>query len=152
MMVTEATPFKLLLVEDNPSDARLVRELLREPGSTPVAVTLAERMDAAVEHMRHEGFGAIILDLNLPDSRGLETLSRAHQEASDAPILVLTGFDDEELAAAAVRSGAQDYLVKGELTSRSLERSLRYALKLVLARAYAAFAQSADKGAVRIVP
>lgn len=129
MMVTEATPFKLLLVEDNPSDARLVRELLREPGSTPVAVTLAERMDAAVEHMRHEGFGAIILDLNLPDSRGLETLSRAHQEASDAPILVLTGFDDEELAAAAVRSGAQDYLVKGELDAEILRRAIRYAVE-----------------------
>lgn len=128
-MVTEATPFKLLLVEDNPSDARLVRELLREPGSTPVAVTLAERMDAAVEHMRHEGFGAIILDLNLPDSRGLETLSRAHQEASDAPILVLTGFDDEELAAAAVRSGAQDYLVKGELDAEILRRAIRYAVE-----------------------
>lgn len=122
-------PLKVLLVEDNPADARLVLELLRESGTTWVTVTHADRLERAMEELQNGHFEAILLDLNLPDSDGLETLARAHGEAFDVPILVVTGISDEDVAAAAVRAGAQDYLIKGKLDAEVLRRAIRYAVE-----------------------
>jgi two-component system cell cycle sensor histidine kinase/response regulator CckA len=119
---------KVLLVEDNLADARLVREMLKD-AHRPVELTHAARLRDALEFLRTEGFNAILLDLNLPDSEGMNTFLRARAEALHAPIVVLTGLADEEVAARAVREGAQDYLVKAEVDGPLLYRSLRYAVE-----------------------
>jgi two-component system, cell cycle sensor histidine kinase and response regulator CckA len=119
---------KVLLVEDNPADARLVREMLKD-AHRPVELTHAARLRDALEFLRTEGFNAILLDLNLPDSEGMNTFLRARAEALHAPIVVLTGLADEEVAARAVREGAQDYLVKAEVDGPLLYRSIRYAVE-----------------------
>jgi PAS domain S-box-containing protein len=116
------------LVEDNPADARLVREMLKE-SHRPVEITHAPRLRDALEFLRTQGFNAILLDLNLPDSEGMNTFLRARAEALHAPIVVLTGVADEEVAARAVREGAQDYLVKAEVDGPLLYRSIRYAVE-----------------------
>ena len=124
-----APPLKVLLVEDNPADVRLVRELLREWGPIRVVLTHAEGLRQAVTMLQKEGFNAILLDLSLPDSQGLETFTRAHAEAPTAPIVVLTGLRDEEMAVRAVREGAQDYLVKGQVDGHGLYQAIRYAIE-----------------------
>jgi PAS domain S-box-containing protein len=125
---TSPSELKVLLVEDNPADARLVREMLKD-SHKPVALTHAARLRDALEFLRTQGFNAILLDLNLPDSEGMNTFLRARAEAMHAPIVVLTGLADEEVAARAVREGAQDYLVKAEVDGPLLYRSIRYAVE-----------------------
>jgi PAS domain S-box-containing protein len=123
-----ANQLDVLLVEDNPADARLVAEYLRDVGS-PVALTHARHLAHAVEQLRRRGFHAILLDLSLPDCQGIDTFARAHAAAPDAPIVVLTGLDDEEMAVRAVREGAQDYLVKDRVDGHLLHHSIRYAIE-----------------------
>ena len=127
-MKEEAQPLRVLLVEDNLADARLVKEMLREAGE-PIALTHAERLRQAIGYLKQQGFSAILLDLGLPDSEGLVTFTRARAEAPDAPIVVLTGLHDEDLAVKALRQGAQDYLVKGQVDGRLLYHSIRYAIE-----------------------
>ena len=119
----------VLLVEDNLADARFVREMLSEESSPPVQVTHASRLREALTYLQAERFSAVLLDLTLPDSDGLETFVRAHAEAPTAPIVVLTGLADEALAARAVRDGAQDYLVKGRVNGQLLYQSIRFAVE-----------------------
>ncbi|MGP0074411.1 MAG: response regulator [Bryobacteraceae bacterium] len=118
---------RVLLVEDNPGDARLFTELVRDAGAGQWKLVQVGRLSAALDRLRREPFDVILLDLSLPDAEGLETLIRAHAEAPKIPIVVLTGHDDEALAVRAVRAGAQDYLVKGRLDGDLLVRSIRYA-------------------------
>ena len=124
----------VLLVEDNPADARLVEEYLRDAGS-PVLLTHARGLEQAVDQLHTRDFHAVLLDLSLPDCQGLDTFARAHAAAPGAPIVVLTGLDDEDLAARAVREGAQDYLVKGHVDGRLLHHSIRYAIERKRAQA-----------------
>lgn len=120
----------ILLVEDNPGDARLVREALRENGGPPgYEVQQAERLEQALDHLRAGIFDLAIVDLNLPDSRGLDTLQRLRDEAPDVPALVLTGVRDAALGMEAIRGGATDCFVKGELGLRALARAVRYTLE-----------------------
>jgi len=118
---------RILLVEDDPVDAQLAGELLRE-GLPGCDVSLVGTIGAAVELLRGERFGAILLDLRLPDSRGVEALRRI-EAVADAPIIVLTSVVDDELAMQTVRAGADDYLVKGRLGPESLARVLRFAIQ-----------------------
>ena len=118
---------RVLLVEDNPGDARLFTELVRDTGAGQWKLVHVGRLSAALDRLRHEPFDVMLLDLSLPDADGLETLIRAHAEAPKIPIVVLTGHDDEALAVRAVRAGAQDYLVKGRMDGDLLVRSIRYA-------------------------
>jgi two-component system cell cycle sensor histidine kinase/response regulator CckA len=118
---------RVLLVEDNPGDARLFTELVRETGVGNSQLVQVDRLSAALERLRLEPFDVMLLDLSLPDADGLETLIRAHTEAPKVPIVVLTGHDDEALAVRAVRAGAQDYLVKGRVDGDLLVRSIKYA-------------------------
>ncbi|HEX5228886.1 MAG TPA: response regulator [Bryobacteraceae bacterium] len=118
---------RVLLVEDNPGDARLIHEYARDAGVGNWQLVHVDRLAAALDRLRREPFDALLLDLSLPDAEGLETLIRAHAEAPKIPIVVLTGHDDEALAVRAVRAGAQDYLVKGRLDGDLLVRSIRYA-------------------------
>ncbi len=118
---------RVLLVEDNPGDARLFTELVRETGAGQWKLVQVDRLSAALDLLKREPFDVMLLDLSLPDVEGLETLIRAHTEAPKIPIVVLTGHDDEALAVRAVRAGAQDYLVKGRMDGDLLVRSIRYA-------------------------
>ncbi len=129
MAETRRGDLSVLLVEDNPADARIVHELLKEAGGTPVALTHAAKLHEALDYLRTRGFGAVLLDLTLPDSHGLETFVRARAGAPHAPIVVLTGLADEAVAARAVREGAQDYLIKGQVDGRLLHQALRYAVE-----------------------
>jgi hypothetical protein len=116
-----------LLVEDNPGDARLFLELVRETGAEHLKLEHVDRLDAALARLSSEHFDVVLLDLSLPDEQGLNTLLRTHTHAPKVPIVILTGLDDEALAVKAVRAGAQDYLVKGRVDGDLLVRSMRYA-------------------------
>ncbi|HEY0794994.1 MAG TPA: histidine kinase dimerization/phosphoacceptor domain -containing protein [Acidisarcina sp.] len=119
----------LLLVEDNPGDARLLREMLNEPGSHYFQLTQVESMKEAEEHLARNAVDIILLDLGLPDAHGLVALHRAHTAAPRVPLVVLTGNDDENIASQALQLGAQDFLIKGDISTRALLRALRYAVE-----------------------
>ncbi|MBI3752931.1 MAG: sigma-54-dependent Fis family transcriptional regulator [Deltaproteobacteria bacterium] len=123
-------PVKILLVEDNPADARLIREMLADADAKDAfVVTHIARLKDALEQYAKEGFDAVLLDLILPDSMGIETFLKVYKQMSAAPVVVLTGLSDEAMAIKAVREGAQDYLVKGHVDSNLLVRSIRYAIE-----------------------
>ncbi|MEH1781648.1 MAG: response regulator [Nostoc sp.] len=120
---------KVLLVEDNPGDVLLLKELFKEVTTVVVELMPVERLDEAVNYLTNEIFDVILLDLSLPDSQGLQTFVIAHNQAKATPIIVLTGINDETLAIRAMQQGAQDYLVKGQVTGDLLVRSMRYAIE-----------------------
>ena len=120
---------RLLLVEDNAGDARLFREMINELGSHTMEVAYAESLSAAEEHLAKHIVDIILLDLGLPDAQGLGVVRRAQASAPHVPLVVLTGLDDESLAARALQEGAQDYLIKGQVDARGLQRALRYAVE-----------------------
>ncbi|HEX4832853.1 MAG TPA: response regulator, partial [Trebonia sp.] len=125
-MVANADQVRILLVEDDDGDAFLVEELLREAGSG-VEVTRARALADARKLI--PGAGCVLLDLGLPDSQGLDGLSWLLRQEPDAAVVVLTGVADEHLGEEAVRAGAQDYLVKGDVTGKLLRRVIRYAME-----------------------
>jgi len=122
-------PIKILLVEDNPGDARLIKETLSEAAADQFEFACAERLDLALEHVAQHDFDVILLDLTLPDSSGLHTFERMHAQAPMVPTIVLTGLDVETLGTDAVQKGAQDYLIKGQVDTPLLVRSVRYAIE-----------------------
>ena len=122
-------PMTVLLVEDNPGDARLLREILAEAGAHRFELTHHTTLAEGLAELSEGGINVVLLDLSLPDSNGLDTFVRVHSEAPGIPIVVLTGLADENLAAAALREGAQDYLVKGRVDPDLLVRSMRYAIE-----------------------
>ncbi len=119
----------ILVVEDNPGDALLLRKMLDRDGSHKFALTHVERMSDAEKYLAENDFDIILLDLGLPDAQGLEALRRAHAAAPHVPLVVLTGLDDESLAAQALQEGAQEHLIKGQIDTRGLLRALRYAVE-----------------------
>lgn len=124
----------ILLVEDNPGDARLLAEILGEIPSIQFKLTQVDRLELALQYLEAdstdaENFNVIFLDLSLPDSQGLASLITLQEREPTIPIIVLTGLDDQNLAIAAMKKGAQDYLVKGEVSRDLLERSLRYSIE-----------------------
>jgi diguanylate cyclase (GGDEF)-like protein/PAS domain S-box-containing protein len=123
----------VLMVEDNPGDARLLREMLNEPGSHHMELTHVECLREAEEHLAKHAVDIILLDLGLADAQGLTAVRRARKFAPRVPLVVLTGLDDELLAAQALHEGAQDYLVKGQIDARALLRALRYAVERKIA-------------------
>lgn len=120
---------KVLLVEDNPGDVFLIKELLYEVNTTRVNLENVEQLSEAFQLLANQSFDVMLLDLSLPDSQGLETFVKANRQAKTIPIIVLTGTDDENLALRAMQEGAQDYLVKGQVTGDLLVRSMRYAIE-----------------------
>jgi diguanylate cyclase (GGDEF)-like protein/PAS domain S-box-containing protein len=119
----------VLLVEDNRGDARLLKELFRDQSSLDIDMTHVETMAEAEAYLARCAVDVILLDLGLSDAHGLEAVQRARAAAPRTPLMVLTGLDDESLAIQALQQGAQDYLVKGQLESRGLARSLRYSIE-----------------------
>jgi diguanylate cyclase (GGDEF)-like protein/PAS domain S-box-containing protein len=126
----ENKSIKILLVEDNPVDAELIkRMLLDKAAASQFELVAVERLGQALQRLHDEQFDVILLDLVLPDSQGLDTFSRIYAQASDVPIILLTGLDDEALAIQTVQAGAQDYLIKGQKECHLLVRAIRYAVE-----------------------
>jgi signal transduction histidine kinase len=118
----------VLLIEDNPGDADLVRLRLVESDPT-LSVKCVSRLADALASMEEKSPSLVLLDLNLPDSRGAETFRKLLNKAPDVPVVILSGQDDQGLAMKALQQGAQDYLVKGGVTSAALDRAMRYAME-----------------------
>jgi two-component system, cell cycle sensor histidine kinase and response regulator CckA len=120
---------KVLLVEDNAAESRLLQEILKNNILNQFYLAPVKRMSEAIACLRAEHFDVILLDLTLPDSTGLDSLEAVIHESPNLPIVVLTNTNDNELAVQAVRQGAQDYLVKRQLNPDTLIRSMRYAIE-----------------------
>ena len=123
------TPVKVLLIEDNPSDARLIEVMIEGAGEGLFEVEHVERLSAGMQRLKRGGIGLVLSDLSLPDSHGLETFSRLHAQARHMPIIVLSGTNDTRLAVRAVHEGAQDFLIKGQVDGQLLVRAMRYAIE-----------------------
>jgi two-component system sensor histidine kinase/response regulator len=119
----------VLLVEDNPGDARLIRESLVDSGGDTFDLETADRLATALRRLGTGGIDAILLDLALPDSKGKETFSKTKAQAPTIPIIILTGLGDEALALKMVQEGAQDYVTKIDLNGSVLSRAIRYAIE-----------------------
>lgn len=119
----------VLLVEDSPSDANLLRHTFSRVSKGEWELVCVERLSDAIDVCSDRAFDIVLLDLSLPDSDGLETVAQFQVAAPDIPIVVLTGVDDEEFALQAVAQGAQDYLVKDQITMQLLVRTIRYAIE-----------------------
>src|SRR4030042_4948385 len=122
-------PISILLVEDNPRDGALFKEMLGEATMVQCELTHCNMLSNALTLLSKGSFGIILLDLSLPDSKGLDTVVRTHAAVPNVPIVVMSGLGDEELAVRALQEGAQDYLVKGQVESNLLIRAMRYAIE-----------------------
>jgi signal transduction histidine kinase len=125
----ERKPLRVLLVEDNAGDARLLREMFSKEPAGSFILTHLTRMFEAEKQLARGDVDVVLLDMGLPDGHGIETLRRARAAAPDVVMIVLTGLEDEELAAQAIKEGAQDYLIKGQIENRALPRALRHAME-----------------------
>ena len=125
----ESQRIRILLVEDDPDDVWVMRNLLGDRWDGPFDLVHVELLSVGVERCRDGRFDVVLLDLSLPDSQGLETFFSMHGHAGGVPIVVLSGYDDEATAVKAVQAGAQDYLVKGQVDDNLLVRSIRYAIE-----------------------
>ena len=120
---------KILLVEDNPGDARLLREMLSKQDALDIELTHVSSMSGAEGHIAKDAVDIILLDLGLPDVQGLGAVRRARAAAPRVPLVVLTGLHDEALAAQVLQEGAQEHLIKGQIETRGLVRAMRYAIE-----------------------
>ncbi|MFC4543886.1 bacterio-opsin activator domain-containing protein [Halosolutus amylolyticus] len=137
----EAGTLQLLLIEDNPGDARLIQEMLRdsdelsrrvnpdESESQTPDVVRENRLEDGLDALASEPTDLVLLDLNLPDSTGLETLETVSEASDETPVVVLTGLRDQEVGVQAIQRGAQDFLVKDEVTSELLVRTIHHAIE-----------------------
>ncbi len=124
-----ARTLNILLIEDNPGDVFLILEMLRLANTTKFTVTQVERLEEAIKQLQEHQFNVILLDLNLPDSQGIETVISINQQAPYTPIVVLTVINSQELGIEAVREKAQDYLIKEQVSTAFLVRSIYYAIE-----------------------
>jgi two-component system, cell cycle response regulator len=120
---------KILLIEDDPGDAHLIRKMLIGSKSACFELEHFDRLSTGLEHLAQMEIDLILLDLNLPDSQGLDTFVKAHAKAQVIPVIVLTGLEDENLAVKSISKGVQDYLVKGQIDSGLLIRAIHYAVE-----------------------
>ena len=122
-------PTNVLLIEDNPGDARFIAEMLKEADNDEFTLECAERLSVGMEKLRSNFADVVLLDLSLPDSQGLETLVRFQSKFPKLPVVIMTGLNDEETAAQAAHAGAQEYFVKGTIAGPALGRALKYAIE-----------------------
>jgi PAS domain S-box-containing protein len=144
------TPMRILLVEDNSLDVRLLREMLKQQAPDKFALAEVGFMSEAEKHLAANEVDIILLDLGLPDARGLEAVRRAHAAAPRIPLVVLTGCEDELMADQALQEGAQDFLVKGKIETPGLLRAIRYATQRMKADVEMQKAREEAEGANRV--
>src|SRR5437868_2842289 len=120
---------QVLLIEDNEDDAYLIGETLTERTAADIELEWVDRLESGLTRLAEEKVDVVLLDLSLPDSHGLETLDKIQRQTPDVPVIVLTHLDDEAMAIQAVRKGAQDYLVKGQLDGEEFGRIMQYAIE-----------------------
>ncbi len=120
---------RILLVEDNPGDAALLMEQLKLAATSPFDLVHVAFLSEALKRLESKSYDIVLLDLDLPDSNGLETVSRALGSGSEAAIVLLTGLEDTALGVEAVKKGAQDYLVKGQVAGSLLFKAIRYSIE-----------------------
>ncbi len=119
---------KVLLIEDNPGDVRLVQKALNGKRRKTFSLEHVDRLSTGLECLSKKEIDVVLLDLSLPDSQGINTFFRVHNRAPEVPTVVISGFDDEMLATKTVHEGAQDFIVKRQIDSNLLVRSIRYAI------------------------
>ena len=129
-MKMKKQPIKILLVEDNPGDARSILEMLNENDNPHYDIFQTSRLDDGIKILVKDHFDLILLDLCLHDSEGMDTFNIMKYNAPDLPIIVLTGLKEDIFAVSAVGRGAQDYLVKDKINSKLLENSIENAMKV----------------------
>ena len=120
---------RILLIEDNPGDVRLIQEIINEEKDSLWDVQVADTLAAGLKCLAAGGMNVILLDLALPDSIGLDTFHKIQRQAPSVPVIMLTVSNDEEMATRAIREGAQDYLVKGQFDRHLLARAILYSLE-----------------------
>jgi len=120
---------KILLIEDNPGDVRLIEEILRESKTSGFELESADRLSAGIKFLEKKRFDIVLLDLGLPDSQGIYAVLRIVESFPAMPVIVLTGLSDEAVGLDAISKGAQDYLTKGHIDGNLLVRCLRYSLE-----------------------
>ena len=119
----------ILIVEDNPKDAKSLEEMLGRGPNPEFELEYADRLTTCLRRLERGDIDLVLLDLFLPESRGIKTLHKVHAKAPKVAVIALTRFDDEDTGIKAVREGAQDYLVKGQVDSILLARAVRYAIE-----------------------
>lgn len=129
MDVETIKKYSVLLIEDDPGDARLVAEVLKQSGNIHFALEIVDTLADGLSKLSERPFDVVLLDLSLPDSFGVSTMDQVLDQAPDQPIIALTGFKDEQLALELSKKGAQDYLVKSEIPGNVLARSIAYAVE-----------------------
>ncbi len=137
---------RVLLIEDDPTYSTLLARTLSRESNPKFEVSSADRLETGLERLSEGETDVVILDLSLPDSKGVETFSQVHNQVPTMPIIVLTGYDDDSLGLEAVGKGAQDYLVKGQVDTKMLSRVMRYAIERK--RAQEALAEQAIRDAL----
>ena len=126
----ETNTITALLIEDNPDDAMLIQRYLTGSPMVTYSLTHVGRLADGLKILKSIRFDVILLDLGLPDApAGIKTFEKAYAQASQIPIIVLTGYDDDTIAVESVQKGAQDYIVKGQVTGTMLGRAIRYAIE-----------------------
>lgn len=125
----DTKPIIVLLIEDEPDDAKLIQRDLSKSPRTPFEMVHADRVKSGLERLQQGGVDVVLLDLNLPDGQGLGVLEKVEAQAPGVPVIVMTSRDDDDLAVEAVHKGAQDYLVKGQVSGGLLRRAIRYAIE-----------------------
>ena len=120
---------RVLLVEDNPGEAELIRQSLTGPSAADIELAWEDRLASAFRRLQSEDFHLVLLDLSLPDCWGPDTFATLHARFPMIPVVVLTGIDVADFATEALRLGAQDYLVKGAVSADALLRAIRFAVE-----------------------
>jgi phosphoserine phosphatase RsbU/P len=120
---------RVLLIEDNAGDARLIQLMLTDGDVDTFVVERVDRLSLGLSRLLAGGFDIVLADLSLPDSHGLETFLQLHAQAPQVPIIVLSGLNDTTVAVNAVHKGAQDFLIKGQVNGQLLARAIRYAIE-----------------------
>ena len=139
----ENKPIKVLLIEDDSAVAQLIKEMLDKHSKGSLNVYWEDNLRKGMDYLKKNNSSVVLLDLSLPDSKGLNTLSAVHREAPYTPIVILTGLDDTALAVRSLQHGAQDYLIKSEVTPNLLIRAIQYAIER--SRIEEALAKSRDE-------
>lgn len=128
-VMSNDTPIKVLLIEDNPGDARLIQETLKKVTGSPIVITQVSRLKDGLLELEKNNYDALLLDLTLPDSEASRTLAEIREHSPHIPTVLLTGMDNDDFGLSALQQGAQDYLTKDMLNGEMLTHSLRYAIE-----------------------